>query len=223
MTCTCERCNQKRVIDCLFVKVDVNLHIARQTQLFLKISSLSPGTMAESWWESSSEEELFLTQSTYTVKLDEYDGMGVSTSEGNGKCLEDNAGISEGSGRFRAPISSDECRRFEDSWVSDASRRKWNWVLNIFEEWRETSNEAVLKVENSGEPVLNQRIDEMSDEDLDFFLGRFVAEVRKEDGQEYPGKTIYEMICSLQCYLRFQRKGPLVITTAETKIEICYK
>ena len=42
----------------------------------------------------------------------------------------------------------------------------------------------MLKVENSGEPVLNQRIDEMSDEDLDFFLGRFVAQVRKEDRQE---------------------------------------
>ena len=115
-----------------------------------------------------------------------------------------------GSGRFRAPISSDECRRFEDSWVSDASRRKWNWVPNIFEEWRETRNEAVLKVENSGEPVLHQRIAEMSDEDLDFFLARFVAEVRKEDGQEYPSKTIYEMICSLRCYL-FQRKGPLFL------------
>ena len=59
-----------------------------------------------------------------------------------------------GSGRFRAPTSSDECRRFEESWVSDASRRKWNWVLNIFEEWRETRNETVLKVENGGEPVL---------------------------------------------------------------------
>ena len=69
----------------------------------------------------------------------------------------------------------------------------------------------MLKVENSGEPVLNQCIDEMSDEDLDFFVGRFVAEVRKEDGQEYPGKTIYEMICSLQGYLRFQRRGPLFL------------
>ena len=74
MTCTCERCNQKRVFDCLFVKVDIDLHIARQTQSFLKINSLSPGTMAESCWESSSEEELFLTQSTFTVKSDEYDG-----------------------------------------------------------------------------------------------------------------------------------------------------
>ena len=30
--------------------------------------------MAESCWESSSEEESFLTQSTFTVKWDEYDG-----------------------------------------------------------------------------------------------------------------------------------------------------
>ncbi|KAK2557853.1 hypothetical protein P5673_019828 [Acropora cervicornis] len=73
MTCACEKCNQKRVIDCLFVKVDVNLHIARETQLFLKINSLHSGTMAESCWESSSEEELFLTQLTFTVKSDEYD------------------------------------------------------------------------------------------------------------------------------------------------------
>lgn len=118
-----------------------------------------------------------------------------------------------GSGRFRAPISSDECRRFEDSWVSDASRRKWNWVLNIFEEWRETRNKAVLKVGHSSEPVLSQRIDEKSDEDLDFFLGRFVAEVRREDGQERPDKV--------------ETKGGscknIVITTAETKIEIFYK
>ena len=62
MTCTCEKCNHKRVIDCLFVKVDVNLHIARQTQLFVKVNSLSFGTMTETCWESSSEEELFFTQ-----------------------------------------------------------------------------------------------------------------------------------------------------------------
>ena len=52
MTCTCGKCNQKRVIDChcLPVKADVNLHIARQAQLFLKVNTLSSGTMAESCW-----------------------------------------------------------------------------------------------------------------------------------------------------------------------------
>ena len=74
MTCTREKFNQKRVIDYLFVKVYVNVLIARQLQLFLKVNSLSSGTMGESCWESSSEEELFLTQSTFTFKSDEYNG-----------------------------------------------------------------------------------------------------------------------------------------------------
>ena len=59
--------------------------------------------------------------------------------------------------------------------------------------------------------MLNQRIDDMSNEDLEFFLARLMVEVRKEGGQEYPCKTIYEMICSLQCYLLFQRKGSLFL------------
>ena len=35
--------------------------------------------------------------------------------------------------------------------------------------------------------------------------------MKKQDGQEYPGKTIYEMICALQCCLCFQRKGLLFL------------
>ena len=41
----CEKCNHKRVIDGLFVKVDAGLHIARQTWLFPKVNSLSFGTL----------------------------------------------------------------------------------------------------------------------------------------------------------------------------------
>ena len=32
-------------------------------------------------------------------------------------------------------------------------------LISLKNAWRETRSEAVLKVENSGEPVLNQRID----------------------------------------------------------------
>ena len=59
-------------------------------------------------------------------------------------------------------------------------------VLKVFEERKKQRNEAVLKEDYSGEPVIQEDIDEM----LNFTLPRFVAEVRKEDGQEYPGKTI---------------------------------
>lgn len=59
--------------------------------------------------------------------------------------------------------------------------------------------------------ILYKEIQELSEEELDFFLARFVAEVRKEDSSEYPGKTIYEMISSLQGYLRHCCKRDLYL------------
>ena len=41
----------------------------------------------------------------------------------------------------------------------------------------------------------------MSDKELDEVLGKFIAEVQKEGQEEYPGKTLYEMICCIQADL----------------------
>ena len=68
-----------------------------------------------------------------------------------------------------------------------------------------------MKEDYSGEPVIQENIDEMSDEMLDFALARFVAEVRKEDGQEYPGKTPYEILSSIEMYLREQCKRNITL------------
>ena len=58
-----------------------------------------------------------------------------------------------------------------------------------FEERKKQRNEeAVLKKDNSSESIIQEDTDEMSDEILDFKLASFFAEVRKGDGQEYPGK-----------------------------------
>ena len=54
-----------------------------------------------------------------------------------------------------------------------------------FEEWKKQRNEVVLKRDYSGALVIEEYIDEMSDEQLDLTLARFVAEVRKIDGGEY--------------------------------------
>jgi hypothetical protein len=97
---------------------------------------------------------------------------------------------------------------FEKSWTSEANRKKWHWVLRTFEEWRATRNHAVSLNNDSyrDEPLINASLDKMSDDQLNFFLARFVAEVRKTDGAEYPGRTIYEMISSIQVYLRVECK-----------------
>ena len=62
------------------------------------------------------------------------------------------------------------------------------WVLQVFEEWNKQRNEAVLKEDYSGESIIQEDMDEMSEEMLDVRLARFVAEVRKKDDQEDPGK-----------------------------------
>ena len=83
---------------------------------------------------------------------------------------------------------------FGRSSAADNSWRKWCWVLRVVEDWRKARNEAVLREPCLGQPVYHEPLSSMSDEELDDVLGKFVAEVRKEGQEEYPEKTLYEMI-----------------------------
>ena len=74
----------------------------------------------------------------------------------------------------------------------------------MFDQWRLERNEAVLKESYSDENNINESVNEMSQEQLDFALAR--SEVRREDGQEYPGKTLYGIIGSIQTFSRVQCK-----------------
>ena len=72
--------------------------------------------------------------------------------------------------------------------VIETSRRKWACFLKVLEEQKKQRNEAVLKEDYSSESIIQEDMDEMSHEMLDFTLASFVAEVRKEHGPEYPEK-----------------------------------
>ena len=54
--------------------------------------------------------------------------------------------------------------------------------------------------------MYNEALSSVSNEDLHEGLGKFVAEVPKEGQKEYPGKTLYEMICGIQAYFRIECK-----------------
>lgn len=46
-------------------------------------------------------------------------------------------------------------------------------------------------------------ISELSYSELDYWLTRFVLEVRKKDGEEYPPNTVHHICCGLMRYLRW--------------------
>ncbi|CAH3107100.1 unnamed protein product [Pocillopora meandrina] len=158
--------------------------------------------------EDSSEDEsaIFITQSQRSENAAAVEGNYALTFWG-----------------FRKPITSVECEKFEESWVSDSSRRKWAWVLKVFDQWMVERNKAVNEMSYSGEPLINENLDEMSEEQLDFVLARFIAEVRKEDGQEYPGKTLYEMISSIQTFLRVKCKRNNLTNVERCPVELYNK
>ena len=62
----------------------------------------------------------------------------------------------------------------------------------------------MLKENYNGEPCINESVNEMSEEQLDFVLIRLISEIIREDGQENSEKTLYEMIGSIQTFLRVQ-------------------
>ena len=93
--------------------------------------------------------------------------------------------------RFRKPITTFECETFGQSWISNASLRKWDWALKTFEQWRADRNHSISNNSYSGEPLMNARLEDMSEDQLEFLLPSFHAEVRKVEGKEYLAGRLY--------------------------------
>ena len=67
---------------------------------------------------------------------------------------------------YRKLVMRSELEEFGRSWASDNSRRKWCWVLRVFEDWRKARNKLILKEPYPGEPVYYEALSSMSNEDL---------------------------------------------------------
>ena len=50
--------------------------------------------------------------------------------------------------------------------------------------------------------LVNMPLLEMSAKDLSYWMGKFVLEVRKKDGSEYPPKSLYALVCCFKRYFK---------------------
>ena len=77
---------------------------------------------------------------------------------------------------------------------------KTKWGVNTYNEWREHR-----LVDGYDEQIFNaniESIDTLTKADLCHALCRFIPEITKaKDGTEYPGKTLYELVISIQRHL----------------------
>lgn len=85
---------------------------------------------------------------------------------------------------------------------SDSSERKGLWAFQAFHDWVNVRNfDSALSGEHT---VMSCDLLTMTDEELNSILCRFICEVRKKNNDDYLSETLYDLVLSLQLYLKHQ-------------------
>ena len=97
-------------------------------------------------------------------------------------------------------MASLDIKEYEQSWAAEGNRQKWAWATKLYTQWIIHCNN--LTRHHFNEPPIIKDLPAMDDDELDYSLSRFISEIRRKDCTEYPGKTLLEIITSIQAYLR---------------------
>ncbi|XP_061193004.1 uncharacterized protein LOC133201228 [Saccostrea echinata] len=95
--------------------------------------------------------------------------------------------------RFGKPVTDDEISKLIASNENANTKKNTTWALKVFEEWWEKRNgNSVDEI-----PLLYL----MTEEQLNFYLGRFIVETLRKDGIEYPPRSLYLISCGILRHL----------------------
>ncbi len=102
---------------------------------------------------------------------------------------------------YKDPVSEQELDKLSHKSFADDTHRKLRWAVNMYEEWR---------VQQNKNPDLNMitaslfNVGTLNKANLSYGLCRFLSEVTKVNGEDFPGKTLYEILISIQIYLKMK-------------------
>ena len=100
--------------------------------------------------------------------------------------------------RFSAPTSPSKMRKICEGYVPRNTGKATDWAVRVFQDWRTARNKSVGAAEQCPETLLEKPIAEP----LNYWLSRFVVEVRREDGNPYPPSSISNNLAGLYRYTK---------------------
>ena len=101
-----------------------------------------------------------------------------------------------GSNRFAVPKTDADVQAVQASAVPKNTSKSTSWAINIWKEWT-THRRTVCHPLNCPPHILL-----CQPEELNQWLSKFVLEIRRKDGQQYPPQTLYAICCGLLRYVR---------------------
>ena len=99
--------------------------------------------------------------------------------------------------KYKAPLDNDTLVSFTRKQFSDETMKKVRWVVKMYNEWREYRHNQGLQYI----PCDLNDLSTVSEESLVFGLTRFITEVKKVNGSDFPARTLYDIVICLQFYL----------------------
>ena len=104
------------------------------------------------------------------------------------------------SSRFASPITDGELEKAKKSAVPKNTSKSTNWAVKIWRDWSVCRQKACSRLAEYPTHLLITQPKE-----LDYWLSKFVLEVRKENGDHYPPDTLYSICSGLLRYIRQNR------------------
>lgn len=103
--------------------------------------------------------------------------------------------------RFGKPVNNDDLENMRKSAVPLKTRQNTMWADNLWRAWVRARKQAGFLGDESKILLCDNFVD-MSRESLSFWLPKFIMEVRKETGDDYPPDSVYNICCGLERNLR---------------------
>ena len=158
--------------------------------------------MSEDQQMYSLEEEdcsqLFITQESNNEinqnEVEDGDLMDISCSVGTAKTVSNIRKFNR--------VSDARMRELQTKTMKRHSYNKMLWSVRAYNDWRMN---RFTDIDNFDNKIFNANLEnlkELSRDDFEYAMCRFIAEVRKlKSGKDYPGKILYQMSFSIQKYL----------------------
>ena len=87
--------------------------------------------------------------------------------------------------RFDKPVTADELQQEIRSAIPSNTLKRNKWVTNLFKKWIQ-QRECVEQNDHANIPSQNAKFEDLTLEQLRYWLPKFIYEVRKSDGSLYP-------------------------------------
>ena len=105
--------------------------------------------------------------------------------------------VNTGSREFKAPLPDMELVELNHKNFSNETMKQVRWVRKMYHQWHEYRHcQGLERI-----PCDLEDHATITMESLKFALCRFITEVKKFDGEDFPGKTLYHLIVCIQFHL----------------------